>query len=49
MIEIHANPPHQEHHNSPDHGYSSWVVLEDDRIMFVNYTNVGKNWETAIL
>jgi hypothetical protein len=41
MIQIHANPPGQSEGHSPDHGYSSWVVLDDGRIMFVDYTNYG--------
>jgi hypothetical protein len=39
MIQIHANHPDQK--PNPDHGYSSWVVLDDGRIMFVDYTNCG--------
>jgi len=39
MIEIHPNDPDQK--PSPDNGYSSWVILEDGRIMFVDYTNYG--------
>jgi hypothetical protein len=39
MIQIHANHPDQE--PWPDHGYSSWVTLEDGRILLVDYTNCG--------
>lgn len=39
MIQIHPNHPDQK--PWPDHGYSSWVVLEDGRIMLVDYTNLG--------
>jgi len=41
MIQIHANPPGQREGHKPDHGYSSWVVLDENRIMFVDYTNFG--------
>ena len=41
MIQIHANPPNQREGHYPDHGYSSWIVLDDGRIMFVDYTNFG--------
>ena len=37
MIQIHANDPNSE--PWPDHGYSSWIVLEDGRIFLVDYTN----------
>ena len=36
-IQIHANSPDP----GPDHGYSSWLVLDDGRIMLVDYTNLG--------
>lgn len=39
LIQIHANAPVPEH--GPDHGYSSWLVLPDGRILFVDYTNFG--------
>ena len=39
MIQIHDNPPGQK--ASPDHGYSSWVFLNDGRILLVDYTNFG--------
>ena len=39
MIQIHGNHPDQK--PKLDHGYSSWVILEDGRIMFVDYTNYG--------
>jgi hypothetical protein len=39
LIQIHANHPDQK--PGPDGGYSSWVTLEDGRIMFVDYTNCG--------
>jgi len=39
LIQVHANHPDQK--PSPDHGYSSWVALEDGRIMLVDYTNHG--------
>ncbi len=43
LIQIHGNPRNQRHHerHRPDHGYSSWLVLPDERIMFVDYTNFG--------
>ena len=37
---IHANV-HPKKKSWPDHGYSSWVVLEDGSIVFVDYTNYG--------
>ena len=39
LIQIHAKAPVPEH--GPDHGYSSWLVLPDGRIRFVDYTNCG--------
>ncbi len=39
MIQIHGNHPEQP--PAPDHGYSSWLLLEDGRIMWVDYTNYG--------
>ena len=39
MIQIHGNHPGQL--PWPDHGYSSWLMLDDGRIMFVDYTNYG--------
>lgn len=39
LIQIHANPPGQK--ARPDHGYSSWLMLDDGRIMLVDYTNFG--------
>lgn len=39
MIQIHANELTEGHY--PDHGYSSWLVLPDGRIMLVDYTNYG--------
>ena len=39
LIQIHANHPDQK--PTPDHGYSSWVILEDGRILLVDYTNCG--------
>ena len=39
MIQIHGNHPDQKH--NPDHGYSSWLMLDDGRIMLVDYTNCG--------
>jgi hypothetical protein len=38
MIQIHGNTP-----DRPDHGYSSWLALEDGRIILVDYTNFGDN------
>ena len=37
LIQIHGNNPNP----SPDHGYSSWLRLDDGRILLVDYTNVG--------
>jgi hypothetical protein len=39
MIQIHANSADQK--PGPDHGYSSWLTLEDGRIILVDYTNCG--------
>ena len=39
LIQIHENHPDQK--PSPDHGYSSWVFLNDGRIFLVDYTNLG--------
>ena len=39
LIQIHGNHPNQK--PNPDHGYSSWIILEDGRIYFVDYTNYG--------
>ena len=39
LLELHANTRGQK--PAPDYGYSSWVVLEDGRIMFVDYSNRG--------
>lgn len=39
LIQIHPNRPEQE--PGPDNGYSSWVLLPDGNIMFVDYTNLG--------
>lgn len=39
LIQIHGNHPAQK--PNPDHGYSSWLTLEDGRIYFVDYTNYG--------
>ncbi|MEC8893668.1 MAG: sialidase family protein [Candidatus Poribacteria bacterium] len=39
LIQIHANPPGQK--ARPDHGYSSWLMLDDDQILLVDYTNFG--------
>ena len=43
LIQIHGNPRNQKHSpgHRPDHGYSSWLVLPDKRIMFVDYTTFG--------
>ena len=39
LIQIHGNHPAQK--PNPDHGYSSWLFLDDGRIMLVDYTNAG--------
>ena len=39
MIQIHGNHPDQP--PAPDHGYSSWLMLENGTIMWVDYTNYG--------
>ncbi len=39
FIQVHGNHPVQK--PSPDHGYSSWLILDDGRIFFVDYTNCG--------
>jgi hypothetical protein len=41
LIQIHANAPVPGRSRGPDHGYSSWLMLKDGRIMFVDYTNCG--------
>ncbi len=38
---IHANRNPAITSGYPDHGYCSWVMLDDGRIMFVDYTNLG--------
>ena len=40
LTQIHGNHPDQNG-GSPDHGYSSWLQLEDGKIIFVDYTNLG--------
>ena len=47
LIQIHGNHPDQQ--PWPDHGYSSWVVLDDGKIMFVDYTNCGDVPKTSHL
>jgi hypothetical protein len=37
LIQMHGNAPG----GWPDHGYSSWLPLEDGRIFLVDYTNYG--------
>jgi hypothetical protein len=37
---IHANV-HPRVKSWPDHGYSSWIILDDGSIIFVDYTNFG--------
>jgi len=37
---IHANV-HPRVKAWPDHGYSSWVILDDGSVVFVDYTNCG--------
>ena len=39
LIQVHANDPNQD--PNPDHGYSSWLFLDDGSIAFVDYTNYG--------
>ncbi len=39
LIQIHGNHPDQP--PAPDHGYSSWIQLDDERIYLVDYTNYG--------
>jgi hypothetical protein len=39
LIQIHANELTEDH--QPDHGYSSWLMLPDGRIILVDYTNRG--------
>ena len=39
MVQIHGNHPDQK--PGPDHGYSSWLLLDDGRIYFTDYTNYG--------
>jgi hypothetical protein len=39
MVQIHGNKISEDH--QPDHGYSSWLVLPDGRIILVDYTNHG--------
>lgn len=47
LIQIHANHPDQQ--PWPDNGYSSWLQLNDGRIMFVDYTNCNDTPNTAHL
>ena len=47
MIQIHANHPAQK--PWPDHGYSSWIILDDRRIFLVDYTNCGDVPDTSHL
>lgn len=37
MVELHPNT-----HERPDNGYSSWVALEDDEVLVLDYTNQGE-------
>lgn len=39
LVQTHGKHPDQT--PGPDHGYSSWLVLPDGRIAFVDYTNRG--------
>jgi hypothetical protein len=39
LLQIHANCAGQQ--PWPDNGYSSWVLLENDRIFLADYTNCG--------
>jgi hypothetical protein len=39
LIQMHPNDPEQK--PGPDHGYSSWLFLDDGRITWVDYTNCG--------
>ena len=39
LIQIHGNDLTSK--PWPDHGYSSWLQLEDGRVFFVDYTNFG--------
>ena len=39
LIQIHANPVAPK--RNPDHGYTSWLTLNDGRILLVDYTNYG--------
>ena len=39
MIQIHANHPDQR--PWPDHGYSSWLMLDDGRILLADYAEQG--------
>ena len=47
LIQIHANHPEQK--PNPDHGYSSWLNLDDGRIFLVDYTNYGDFSSTSHL
>ncbi len=37
LIQIHGNTPEP----GPDHGYSTWIMLDDGRIFLADYTNFG--------
>ena len=37
LIQIHGNTPEP----GPDHGYSSWIMLDDGRVFLADYTNFG--------
>ncbi|MBL9206793.1 MAG: exo-alpha-sialidase [Opitutaceae bacterium] len=39
LVQVHANPILPQHR--PDHGYTSWLTLNDGRILLVDYTNRG--------
>jgi len=39
LIQVHGNEFTADH--GPDHGYSSWLMLPDGRIILVDYTNHG--------
>jgi len=36
MIELHPNT-----HRNPDNGYSSWLPIDDDQVLVLDYTNEG--------
>ena len=47
LIQIHGNHPKQK--PTPDHGYSSWINLDNEQFFLVDYTNYGDVSSTSHL